>query len=545
VQLTRVLFLCGLLTLARPAAAFKESGHRSIEAAAYRELFKTERGRRVIRTLITHGALKPPAHPSGASGPHDHFYTHTVNGLVMHTHFPDHSFERQFQSARQCFHFNASGSHVTNVHGSIGGVPRGLVEHAYLDCVGIADGVLRGILADPEGSHDRHTDLYALMHMLEDSFSEAHVARDEKFNIVYIKPWTLRTWARYFFAAPPGQENNPIRLHFTNLQHYFVDHRDWGYLLGQQCPSDTGTDACEENFAKRKDLCEKRASAMLERTVTLDDLKAEVLVPTECLSGRALRASAAVKDVLILVADHIEKVQSTGSQVRTASGLDAAWKEYRMKYLLHVNRRLTAEMRLSDDPWNGPDYRDEFADAHDDLVWSDARLAPRKFRTAGVGITTQLDAETPVWVGMDSFVFRDTLSSHSINFGLDALAWGVQIRLPLENSVGERPVGIAFDLGLGFPINVAQLADIDTAFTMYAGLRARFAYDAQAVFEGQPRHMASYGFGGFSMDFVIANRVWFGFDAPRKMYTHDFWLGEGEWQDSVWSFSGGVATDAF
>jgi hypothetical protein len=53
------------------------------------------------------------------------------------------------------------------------------------------------------------------------------------------------------------------------------------------------------------------------------------------------------------------------------------------------------------------------------------------------------------------------------------------------------------------------------------------------------------GFGGISADFIVGNTAWFGLDAPRKMYQYDAWNGHYEWQSTYFSFSGGMAIDAF
>src|SRR5262245_3061010 len=74
-----------------PARAFKEAGHRAIEAAAYSRLLALQAKcdkdascqpkNRVISILIEHGVLKPPARPI-AVDPKGDQREFTVEGLV-------------------------------------------------------------------------------------------------------------------------------------------------------------------------------------------------------------------------------------------------------------------------------------------------------------------------------------------------------------------------------------------------------------------------------------------------------------------------------
>jgi hypothetical protein len=216
------------------------------------------------------------------------------------------------------------------------------------------------------------------------------------------------------------------------------------------------------------------------------------------------------------------------------------WLAYRKLYLLHVNAELTEAMALPESCPGG-----ECQDVRGNLVYPADRLLPRAFRTAGVGLSSELIAGTPLWLGFESFVAAGASSHSKINPLTDFTGYALQIRLPLENQLGERPVGVAFDFGPTLPVPVSDLAaDDPTNIALYLGLRGRLAYSAQSVFEDETRHVLSWGFGGVSLDFVVGNRVWFGADFPRIMWSYDSWTQDFS-RSTAWNFNGGLALDAF
>ena len=51
--------------------------------------------------------------------------------------------------------------------------------------------------------------MYALMHAVQDSFSAAHVARDDQGRILHLMSWTLIDWPSYLLhgrASFPGRD---------------------------------------------------------------------------------------------------------------------------------------------------------------------------------------------------------------------------------------------------------------------------------------------------------------------------------------------------
>lgn len=122
----------------------------------------------------------------------------------------------------------------------------------------------------------------------------------------------------------------------------------------------------------------------------------------------------------------------------------------------------------------------------------------------------------------------------------------MQLRLPLEDEFGERPVGLAIEPGITLPVPLSDLIGNDgTPFSMYVGVRGRAVYTVTSVFQDQARHALSWGLGGVSLDVVIGQHVWVGLDAPRMLWGYDFWEGRVKERATTWSVSGGIATHVF
>lgn len=588
------------LSWAQPALAFKEAGHRAIEAAAYRKLLTRQSEcvkqhapcpveDRVISVLIAHGVLKPPSRPI-AVDPRGDQREFTVEGLIVDSHMPDHLFDRQLEADRQCFHFNARGAHTVRYQGytdaELDRIPRGLVQDAYVECMGVADALLRQVLLDPAGSNSSSTGIYVLMHMIEDSFSEAHVARDANKRILYVKPWNLRTWLRYFFT---DTKSRPMRSHFSDEHHMTSEMRDLGYLRG---PRDsefqerrlepkyrTELQECLQRSQKMLGLDAKKVAQLTLKSVAVagsDDpespavlsalraLEGDLVVPDPCLSKAALDATDAIADLLTMIARLLEHddwrrracvakrcagaecsdvqclAEDGGRKVAKFVSLGSEWLDFRMDHLVHKDWELTRDLQVDKPAPPGSSA----ADVRNDHAYTADDLAPKNFRELAAGLTTELRGGTPLWVGIDGLVLRNTASHYKTSLLLDTMGWGVQMRLPLENEYGERPIGVALDLGIGLPIPISEFLSI-AEIQIYVGARGRFSYSAQSVFESETRHVFEFGFGGASLDMVVGGRLWLGIDAPRTMYRYDVWEGRGHWEKSYLSFSGGVALDAF
>jgi hypothetical protein len=492
------------------ALAFKEAGHRGIEAAAYAELAATPSGQGTLGVLLDYGILKAPGRPVPLSSVvlDPGYQDYRVDALLSQAHMPDHLMDRQLQADRQCFHFNARGAHTTLTDASLAGfpgVPRGLVVDAYVECIGIADALLRGILFDPMRTHADSTDIYSLMHMIEDSYSDAHVARSGPVKpftssavdragqnqILFIKPWNLRTWSRYMLGSSARE---PVYLHFSDSHHMTSDSRDLGYLLG---PTDEDY-ASKSQFAAYRDSVTKclvdarprirpRSSSAAKQRLSIEDLYGDVIPPESCLSERALAAKQALVALLKLVAAYAPLVTTPGPvgpghehpETRNVGvnpinhvSFEGAWLGYRRRYLGHRLDSLTVAMTMWGDPSVPPgDNRvvPSQAEAQQiaarslrrDRVMPAPELAPRDFKEAGFGLGVEVRGGTPLWLGLDEFVTRKSANHNRTVVLLDTLGWSIQARLPIENELGERPVGAAGDLGPALPLPLSELISLE------------------------------------------------------------------------------------
>ncbi len=176
-------------------------------------------------------------------------------------------------------------------------------------------------------------------------------------------------------------------------------------------------------------------------------------MPGTCLSNRALEASSALVALLELVSKFVDQVKPAeqDARVRRVSPLAdgttfaQAWLDYRKTYLLHVDSALTETMALST-PGPPCPRQDASCTVPTCAPISSIRhpISCRGTSAAGaVGISTELSAGTHSGSRMTAFVFGDARSHSQINPLTDYMGLGVQLRLPIENEFGERPVGIA------------------------------------------------------------------------------------------------------
>ncbi|HWA72792.1 MAG TPA: hypothetical protein VG937_10670 [Polyangiaceae bacterium] len=508
------LLVAGSLATPGRALAFKEQGHRSIEAAAYRNLI--DQGQvDVLITLVNAGILSgrvPSLRPDGIDEPTPYASANQgdeqVDGIFLGSHQPDHSFAHQLQSYGQCYHFMARPSDVytTDVDPRTQ-LPAGLVKNAYSRCMGLLDTLIRGILFDPDGSRRRGAGAYTLIHIVEDSFSEAHVARTSDWKIVYLKPWRLTAWWPY------------MTLHHSGLRYYVSeshhggceDERDFGYL----------------NYA------------------TCKAHEAE-LVSVGCLSSRGLKAADAIAELLVLLAKHADCSNHPRATMRTCAGFDKNWNDYKFKYFAHQNPSVSAV-------YTGEEAAQEFVHGvgKGDLIGPSDSLDHPAQANLGVGLATDFaDSAESLWLTGDVFVTRDPMKAHEIA-PIDLLAYSLQVRLPLQDADGAHPAGAAGEVGLRIPFNfLSEDAVPSDVASLYLGFRARGAVMASYVTGDRTRFVGQFGFGGFTADLVLFQRVWLGVEGPRALMVYDS-LGPDVYPpfkenpiQPFWTVKAGFATNA-
>lgn len=506
-RLTRRLAGAGLgvaLFLQAPGArAFKEPGHRLIERVAFEHLIAKGHSD-VLVTLVKAGALRgglpaqpendPHVNPSGYVGlPQGDL---NVDGVWVGSHIPDHSFDRQLQSYGQCFHFNARAEDATTPELRGTGLPIGMVHDAYLRCVSLMDLMVRGVITDAVDADRRDKGLYTLIHMVADSFSDAHAARTEDWRILYVKPWRLRTWVPNVSPAnfwPWSFDMYSWRYFVTDTHHGIIDERDWDYVLP--------TAECQ---------------ALREQPSRIE---------ATCLSPSARRAVDAVVDLLVLVSAYVQQNPPRPGAALSAPGFEQSWNAFKSEHFEHYYPAYTAVLkdRLKNTPREGH------------LVSrSDRELEYRpKNVVAGAAFDLQSGSDS-IWLEGTLLRSADAEDHEEIEIG-QYLTHTIQLRLPLETVDGQRPLGIAYEFGGQVPSNLIE----GRKLLLKLGLRIRVGYGVSRIPPRNTRHTFEMGLGGFSLDAVVMDQLWLGMIFPRWVYRLDTWGREVD--DTYWTLKGGYA----
>ena len=260
-----------LAVAARPALAFKASGHDIIEAHAYRALVEgTTRyddglggeadGRQVLEDLMEAGILKGarcfPVYSRGQACPADarralDWWPRPWTG------HSDMVFSRQFGPVGQCYHFLGRRSDERL------GVSPGLDEVALGRCLGTLRELMNVVAgADPLLAHGLNNGIYELLHAVGDSFSSAHAERED--GGTGAVRW-LRTWN----MVPVFQRRD------ERLRHSFDDARDQRFL-------------------------DVRDAALAEDPACEPDTEHPYTFKRECLSAEARAAVEGLRELLVV-----------------------------------------------------------------------------------------------------------------------------------------------------------------------------------------------------------------------------------------------------
>jgi hypothetical protein len=327
-RLGRAALTIGLVSSLWPAAAqaFLPEGHEIIEATAYRRLLTMERvpltevsGRALLVALMRSGVLRLPTclerrplamgcgEPEQNDLPLGHWPQLRAGGA-------DLILDRQLSARGQAQHFMAETADALSPLDESLGVPGDLARAAYRRCITVMTAVLDGILRDPALAFRRVVGMYPLIHGIEDSFSAAHVDRDEQLRIVHLLSWALIDWPRYFLHG---------RWSFPSATHHAIhEKRDEDYLL----PAEERPD-CHE-------------------------LHQPWAIPEDCLTPRARAAADAVFDLLVLTYRLQARAAAESRRASLAAPEDAAlWREYVEK---HLPSAVVETVDLSVPAWTAP-----------------------------------------------------------------------------------------------------------------------------------------------------------------------------------------------
>lgn len=299
------------VSMARRAAAFELDGHFIIEAVAYKRLLALAQvpgtdvsGRALLAALIVAGVLdEPPCFDGG--NPHASCSDRARRERPL-TFWPrlgagaaDIIVDRQLSERGQCQHFMAETADGLSAPDPRLGVPAAMATTAYHRCVKILGAAFDGILRNPRLTEVRLVGMYALMHGVQDSFSAAHVARDDQGRILYLMSWTLIDWPSYLLH---GRASFPAATH-----HAITDRRDGDFLRRDGVAAD-GTRCA--------------------------DLHNPYAVPELCLTPRAGAAVSAIADLLVLTYRLRARAAAAHREASLASPDDLAdWRQYVQQHL--------------------------------------------------------------------------------------------------------------------------------------------------------------------------------------------------------------------
>jgi hypothetical protein len=295
------------LAWATPARAFDLGGHYTIEATAYKRILALPvvpelgvSGRAVIGDLIAGGVLlEPPCfngwHPRGGCSAEDRLRRPLAYWPLLRSGAADLIIDRQLSARAQCQHFMADTANSLSPPDPRTGIPEELETTAYDRCVAVIGIAFDGILRNPTLAAGRLVGMYALIHAVEDSFSRAHVARDPTtWRIQYLTSWNLLDWPAYLRRG--------VHAYPPTTHHAVTDPRDEDYVRW-------------EGFTDDGRPCSA--------------IKSPYAVPEACLTPRALAATDAVVDLLLLTYRLRANARAAGRTASLASEEDLElWRQY-------------------------------------------------------------------------------------------------------------------------------------------------------------------------------------------------------------------------
>jgi hypothetical protein len=438
------------VTLARSGAAFVVPGHDAVEAATYKRLVATPKvddgrggrvsGREAIAFLIRRGFLARP-HCFEAKSPQEDAACREESRTrplgswpALHSSSADLVSERQFATNGQCFHFMAGTSYAwTTPIDPRTGFFAGFSRDAYFRCTRLLTELFVETLRDPAGSNEDNRGLYALMHAVTDAFSAAHVERDARDRILYLKPWRARGSLSYLV---PGHGAG-LRFVAGPTHHDVIDDRD-------------------EDFVRREDP----ACAALENAYAITEA---------CLGRRGRRAVDALEDLMLTV-------HACAREIEAGIPVDV-----RAVFVAFAGRHLA-------NPFAAPDTRPPFWDERE---WNSAYVFGFRFRDrpvpgatdlsvlAGASLFTDLTLPLVPFFSIEAGC-RRVAGACRLELGVDALT----LLLPVTEgfAIGATPLSIvgspgdAPELSIGANVVRADLHLLDALWLSVSGPRYAWAH---------------------------------------------------------------------
>ena len=444
----------------RSAHAFTVPGHNIIESFAYTAMQSREfdvngrmvKGIDILNHLIKKGYLKSPA-PLGA-----------MRGLpFLGSGRADLIFSRQFSSNGQCFHFMAQTDDSFSERGEFD-VPVNYSGHAVRRCIALITTITRKILQEKSRAEKEFQNIYAAIHMIADSYSDAHSSRTGE-GIQYLRPWRLTTFFPYIYKQIYLFQPS-VWWDYANNHHAILEEKDGEFVTRE---------------SGRREVCEKAPHPYF-----WDD--------ENCLSPHAREAAKTVIYYLKTVYE-IDGLPG-GEKDITGSGTEGAriWKEYLETYFQPAAQSVEIPAAGLEDPEWVPTlnlgYRARLDDAGN---WGNALTAEWYYSTnlflpfqLGLSLEgTDKDREGNFYSSVDPVQLRVSLSENvalgirpytihrlkgrrltSSSLHLDLYFWDllwVQLQGPRyvhQNSVGEERSILRdkYSLAIGFGIALGEEA---------------------------------------------------------------------------------------
>lgn len=397
------------------ASAFELDGHFIIEAVAYKRLLGLAKvpgtevsGRELLAALIAGGVLVEPRcfdheRPRDSCGAPERRDRPLTFWPPLGAGAADIIIDRQLSARGQCQHFMAQTADGLSAPDPRFGVPAAMVTEAYSRCVTILGVAFDGLLRAPRLAHERLAGMYVLMHAIQDSFSAAHAARDDRGRIVHLMSWTLIDWPSYWLH---GRGTFPTQTH-----HAITDGRDADYLNPYAVTPDG------------------QSCATLHNPYAVTDT---------CLTPRARAAVDAIADLLVLTYQLRTRAAAAGREASLSSPDDLAlWQDYVQRHLA------SAAVVVAGPPARGSPLPrpDTFLGVQGSIAhhrWGTGAWAGRLFYGPALPFALALAAGA----GFERSAGR--------NGAVGAVGMGIYLPLVRRFSIGVTPAGVALHCDTSF-----------------------------------------------------------------------------------------------
>lgn len=247
----------------RSAHAFTLDGHNIIESIAYTTMQSQDfevhgedlKGIEILNHLIVEGYLKSPAASGAMQG-----------SPYLGSGRADLIFSRQFSSNGQCFHFMAQTDDSFSERGEFD-VPVNYSGEAVQRCISLITTLTQEIFQEKSQGGGNYQNVYAVIHMVADSYSDAHSSRTGQ-GIQYLRPWRLTTFFPYIYKQVYLLQPS-VWWDFANNHHAaFVEGRDDQFVTSESGFREDCEEAPNPYFWEDENCLSPRAREAAETVIS-------------------------------------------------------------------------------------------------------------------------------------------------------------------------------------------------------------------------------------------------------------------------------------